>query len=322
VRRRGQKARDSDAASFHGALLVDKPSGVTSHDVVATVRRLARQRRCGHTGTLDPFATGLLIVCLGKATRLAQFVSGAEKSYLATVRFGFATETYDRAGEPSGPVTDLCPDRRELESALGEFRGEQDQAPPPYSAKRIEGKRSHRLARAGVDVKPLPARVTVLELELVGFDPPHAQLSLSVSAGTYVRSLAHDLGKRLGCGAHLAELRRTRIGPFSVEEASTIETLGRLAFEGRLFEALVSPAELLRDLPRVEVSQGALMLLVHGRDVPAGAWTPPPEGAAGPLAALDEGRNLISVAAIHAPSGALRPSIVLVSPSGRKPQGA
>jgi len=314
------RARDLDEATFHGALLVDKPGRVTSHDVVASVRRLARQRRCGHTGTLDPFATGLLVICLGKATRLARFVSGASKSYLATVRFGFSTDTYDRTGEVTGARSESCPDRVELESALGGFRGVQEQLPPLFSAKRIDGKRSHRLARAGVLVKPAPARVTVLELALVDFEPPRARLSLSVSSGTYVRSLAHDLGERLGCGAHLEELRRTRIGPFTVDEASTLETLSGLAFQRRLQESLLSPADLLRELPRVDVSGEAVKLLVHGRDVPEGEWEPPPAGLAGYLRVCDEQGCLVSVARLHEDSGALRPLIVLQPPSGGKAQ--
>ena len=311
------RERAPDASTFHGALLVDKPGRVTSHDVVASVRRLARQRRCGHTGTLDPFATGLLVICLGKATRLARFVSGASKSYLATVRFGFSTDTYDRTGEVTGARTDSCPDRVELESALGGFRGVQEQLPPLFSAKRIDGKRSHRLARAGVEVQPAPARVTVLELALVDIEPPRARLSLSVSSGTYVRSLAHDLGERLGCGAHLEELRRTRIGPFTVEEASTLETLSGLAFQRRLNESLLSPADLLRELPRVDVSADAVKLLVHGRDVPEGGFEAPASGhqiPSGPLRVCDEKGDLVSVATLHEPTGALRPLIVVRSP--------
>jgi len=317
------RERDLDAATFHGALLVDKPGRVTSHDVVASVRRLARQRRCGHTGTLDPFATGLLVICLGKATRLARFVSGASKSYLATVRFGFSTDTYDRTGEVIGARTDSCPDRTELEAALGGFRGVQEQLPPLFSAKRIDGKRSHRLARAGIEVQPAPARVEVLELDLVDFEPPRARLALSVTSGTYVRSLAHDLGERLGFGAHLEELRRTRIGPFTVEEASTLETLSGLAFQRRLHESLLSPADLLRELPRVDVSDDAVKLIVHGRDVPEGGWEPPESGLqvlAGPLRVCDHKGDLVSVATFYEPTRALRPLIVVMSPPGGKAQ--
>jgi tRNA pseudouridine55 synthase len=317
------RQRDLELATFHGALLVDKPGRVTSHDVVASVRRLARQRRCGHTGTLDPFATGLLVICLGKATRLAQFVSGTSKSYLATVRFGYSTDTYDRTGEALGEATDSSPERSELLAALEGFRGVQQQHPPLFSAKRIDGKRSHRLARAGVEVKPAAATVEVLNLELLDFEPPRARLGVSVSSGTYVRSLAHDLGEKLGCGAHLEELRRTRIGPFSVEEASTLDDLSRLAHQNRLSERLLSPAELLRELPRVNVSAEAALLLVHGRDVPGGAWEGPSGRGLepGPIRVCGEGGELVSVAHVHEPSGALRPDIVVKSVPGGKAQG-
>jgi tRNA pseudouridine55 synthase len=321
VRERDPRAPGAEDGRLHGALLVDKPEGVTSHDVVASIRRLARQRRCGHAGTLDPFATGLLLICLGKATRLARFASGASKSYLATVRFGFSTDTYDRTGELVGARSESCPGRAELESALDGLRGAQDQLPPPYSAKRIAGKRSHRLARAGIEVTPVPVRVEVHGLELLDYDPPRARLSLSASSGTYVRSLAHDLGRRLGCGAHLDELRRTRIGPFSVEEASTLEALSRLASQGRLSERLLSPTELLRDLPRVDVSAPAVKLLMHGRDVPKSAWDLPPDGVEGLLRVCSERGDLISVAEVEEESGALRPLIVLWSP-GDKAQEA
>ncbi len=314
------RQRDLEEATFHGALLVDKPGRVTSHDVVATVRRFARQRRCGHTGTLDPFATGLLVICLGRATRLAQFVSGTSKSYVATVRFGFSTDTYDRTGEAAGPRSDSSPGREELLAVLEAFRGVQDQHPPLFSAKRIDGKRSHRLARAGMEVKPAASRVEILDLQLLELEPPLARLSLSVSSGTYVRSLAHDLGVKLGCGAHLEELRRTRIGPFALEEGSTLEDLSRLAHQGRLSERLISPAELLRELPRVDVSTDAEKLLIHGRDVPAGAWAGPGI-AGGPVRVCGEGGELVSVAHVPRGTGALRPDVVLKSPPGRKAQG-
>jgi tRNA pseudouridine55 synthase len=164
--------------------------------------------------------------------------------------------------------------------------------------------------------------VEVLELVLLDFEPPRARLSLSVSSGTYVRSLAHDLGARLGCGAHLEELRRTRIGSFTVEEASTLDELSALAFERRLRERLLSPAELLRDLPRVDVAPDAVSLLVHGRDVPEGAWASSAPATGGPLRVCDERGDLVCVARIHEESGALRPSIVLKAPHGGKAREA
>jgi tRNA pseudouridine55 synthase len=173
-------------------------------------------------------------------------------------------------------------------------------------------------------VKPAAATVAILELSLLEFEPPLARLRLSVSSGTYVRSLAHDLGEKLGCGAHLEELRRTRIGAFTVEEAWTLEDLSRLAHQKRLSEALLSPAELLRELPCVEVSADAEMLLVHGRDVPEGAWTRPPGPVLedGPIRVCGRGGELVSVAHVHAGSGALRPDIVLKSAAAGKAQEA
>jgi tRNA pseudouridine55 synthase len=251
-----------------GALLVDKPAGLTSHDVVSRARRLARQRRCGHTGTLDPFATGLLVLCLGRATRLARFLSELPKSYLATVRFGFATDTYDRTGRAEGEPTEICPGPDELEAALAGFLGPQKQRPPVFSAKRVGGKRSHRMARAGVPFRPEAVEVEVQELRLLSLTPPRARLEATVSSGTYIRSLAHDLGRRLGTGAHLEELRRIRVGSFRVEEASTLDDLEKLSSSADLDELLLSPSEMLRDLPPATLSAEEEVLFGHGRDVP------------------------------------------------------
>jgi tRNA pseudouridine55 synthase len=250
-----------------GALLVDKPAGLTSHDVVSRIRRVARQRRCGHTGTLDPFATGLLVLCLGRATRLARFLSESQKSYLATVRFGFATDTYDRTGTVEGEPTEACPGRDELEAALAGFRGPQQQRPPVFSAKRVGGKRSHRLARAGVPYRPVEVEVDIHELRLVELSPPRARLEGTVSSGTYIRSLAHDLGSRLGMGAHLDELRRTGIGSFRVEEASRLLDLENLRSPDALGQYLLPPLEMLRDLPRMTLTAEEEVRFRNGRDV-------------------------------------------------------
>jgi tRNA pseudouridine55 synthase len=250
-----------------GALLVDKPAGLTSHDVVSRIRRVARQRRCGHTGTLDPFATGLLVLCLGRATRLARFLSEARKSYLATVRFGFATDTYDRTGRAEGEPTNVCPGPDELEAALAGFRGRQQQRPPVFSAKRVGGKRSHRLARAGVPYRPEAVEVEIHELRLVDLAPPRARLEGTVSSGTYIRSLAHDLGSRLGMGAHLDELRRIRIGSFRVEEASRLLDLENARSPQALEQHLLPPLAMLRDLPKTTLSAEEEVLFANGRPV-------------------------------------------------------
>lgn len=300
-----------------GALLVDKPDGITSHDVVARVRKIANERRCGHTGTLDPFATGLLVLCLGRATRLARFFSESVKVYLATVRFGFATTTYDRTGVPLGEPTGRCPDRTSLEDALGGFLGAQDQRPPPFSAKRVNGKRAYRLARAGVRVEPAPVPVEVQEIGLLELAPPLARIHVRVTSGTYIRSLAHDLGERLSCGAHLEELRRTGIGSLRVEEASALDELARLAAEGNLGDRVVSPVEMLRDFPTIELAGEAVRRFAHGREVSAEDC---PE--TGLIRILGEEAELLGVAERKSRTESLRPVVVWKTPSGEKAQGS
>ncbi|MGH9335119.1 MAG: tRNA pseudouridine(55) synthase TruB [Vicinamibacteria bacterium] len=297
-----------------GGLLVDKPQGITSHDLVVRIRRLSREKRCGHTGTLDPFATGVMVICLGRATRLARFVALGAKSYLATIRFGFATDSYDRTGKPVGPKTDRCPSAQVLESALEGLRGSQEQFPPPFSAKKIDGKRSHRLARAGLKARPGSVRVEVKDLRLLEFSPPVARVTVSVSSGTYIRSLAHDLGERLGCGAHLDELRRTRVGSFGLEEAADIDTLMKLAEGERLSERLLSPAELLRDLPRFDLRPEAVLRLVHGREVREEVSEMPSVLPRGPVRACDLRGTLVSVAEFEQDKRVLRPLVVLATP--------
>ena len=310
-----------------GALLVDKPEGLTSHDVVARIRWLLGQRRCGHTGTLDPFATGLLILCLGRATRLARFVSSASKTYVARVRFGFATDTYDRTGTPISEVTDRCPSAEELEKSLEGFLGAQEQEPPPFSAKRIQGTRSYRLARGGADVRPSPSRVAILELRLLDLSPPVATLLATVSSGTYIRSLAHDLGKRLGPGAHLEGLRRTRVGPFQVEEASKLELL----LEGGSKVKLLSPSEILRDFPSVTLLAEESVRVTHGHVVFADAASLPkgPGGDERLFRVVDESGELLAVASAALALGdsksaraslRLRPVVVLSRPRERQAQ--
>lgn len=246
--------------NMNGVLLVDKPSGPTSHDIVVSVRRILREKRCGHTGTLDPFATGLMMLCLGRATRLARFLSGADKTYLATIHFGYATDTYDRTGKPVGAIVDYCPEARDLSPALTEFVGAQLQRPPAYSAKKVSGKRAYELARAGESVSPKPVEVNIRSIELLELAGATARLEVAVSSGTYIRSLAHDLGERLGCGAHLSELRRTRVASFSVSEAVELETLED---EGPS-DALLSPNEALRGLACVRVDDEVARRLSHG----------------------------------------------------------
>lgn len=249
---------------MNAVLLVDKPSGPTSHDIVARVRRILGEKRCGHTGTLDPFATGLLILCLGRATRLSRFITAAFKSYVATIRFGYATDTYDRTGTPRGDVRDYEPERDALVRTLASFEGRGMQRPPAFSAKKLDGKRLYQLAREGVSVTARPVEVEIRELELLDLEGAEARIRVTVSSGTYIRSLAYDVGEKLGVGAHLSELRRTAVASFSVSEAvdmDTLETLGRRGAGA----SLLSPEDALRDLPRVEVGPDVARRLVNGQ---------------------------------------------------------
>jgi len=249
-----------------GVIVVDKPEGLTSHDVVNRLRRLANTRKVGHLGTLDPMATGVLPLVLGRATRLAQFLSSGEKAYAASVQFGWATDTYDREGTPtSEPAT---PDfsREQLEAALECFRGTLLQTPPPFSAKKIAGTPAYRLARKHVAVELAPVEVQVFALDLTDFDGTTARICVRCSAGTYLRGIAHDAGRQLGCGAFLTALRRTRSGEFSESQASTLEVLEDLARRGALDQALIPSARLLPEIPSAAVDALTAGQIRQGRD--------------------------------------------------------
>jgi tRNA pseudouridine55 synthase len=255
-----------------GILPVDKPEGPTSHDVVGRARRALRLRRIGHTGTLDPFASGLLLLCLGPATRLAEYLTALPKSYTATLRLGVATDTDDATGRPISE-SDAWPSVSEtaLRDALATQTGEIDQLPPVYSAKKVEGERAYAAARRGEEVRRTPVRVTVHAIELLRFDPPFAEFTVDCSSGTYIRSIARDVGDALGVGAHLTALRRTRVGRFGVEGALTLETLEDPA---AVSAALVSPADALAHLPATTVNEAGMRALGHGGAVPAPETVP------------------------------------------------
>ncbi len=215
-----------------GLLLVDKPAGPTSHDVVQVARRALRETRVGHTGTLDPAATGLLVLCVGKATRLQGYLLAWDKEYEGEIRLGFATTTYDAEGEPLSqvqPVPELTP--QTLEGLMSRFTGELSQLPPPFSAKKKDGKKFYEMARAGEEVPREPKLVTTFSLELAAVAQDRVRFRVVCSSGTYVRSLAHDIGQVLGCGGHLAQLRRTRVGPWSVGQALSAEGLAARPLE-------------------------------------------------------------------------------------------
>lgn len=252
--------------SFDGVIVVNKPEDWTSHDVVSKMRGIAGTRRVGHLGTLDPIATGVLPVMIGQATRLAQFWDKSEKCYEAVVRFGFATSTYDRAGEPCGEATTPNITAEQIEACLGSMRGEIDQVPPPVSAKKINGVPAYKLARKNIPVELAAVRVSVYELTLLGVDGVFASLRVRCSAGTYIRSIAHQLGLLLGCGAHIQELVRTQSGPFVLAQSFTLESLQAMKDEGRLEEALIPMAALLPAFPAVLVDDLGVTHIRQGRD--------------------------------------------------------
>jgi tRNA pseudouridine55 synthase len=249
----------------NGLLVVDKPGGITSHDVVARLRRITGERSIGHLGTLDPMASGVLPLLLGKFTRLAQYFSSSEKSYAGTIRFGFATDTYDAEGEVAGPTCKPSLTLAEVRSEALKFLGTIEQTPPVYSAKKVAGKPAYQLARAGKEVTLKPVTIHVSAFEVTALREDEVDFQLTVSAGGYVRSIAHGLGQALGCGAHLSRLRRTRSGPFSLDDAHTIDALQVLAGDLHALEALcVHPRNILMDLPAVTADERVVGQLRNG----------------------------------------------------------
>jgi tRNA pseudouridine55 synthase len=240
-----------------GVLIIDKPAGMTSHDVVACVRRILGTRQVGHFGTLDPFATGVLPVSVGKATRFAQFYLKSRKAYEGRIRFGFSTDTYDATGKPTSDAVPAAPDPAVMEKLFREFTGRLMQIPPPYSAKRVGGVRAYKLARQQKPVNLAPAEVEIYALELLSVEGDQVQFAVECSGGTYVRSLAHDFGQKLGWGAHLAGLRRTAVAEFTESHSVTLERLQEAAQEGKPESCIIPPEALLPDCPA---------LVVHGRE--------------------------------------------------------
>jgi tRNA pseudouridine55 synthase len=245
--------RKSKPATLDGALVIDKPRGRTSHDVVEAVRRIVGFRQIGHLGTLDPLATGVLILLLGRATRLAQFYAGRRKRYDSTFRFGFATDTYDADGEPLGPDTAPQLDRAEIERLAARRVGRFAQMPPPFSAKKIHGRPAHELARKKKPVELKEVEVEVYDFRVREIRDPVAKFSIECAAGTYIRSLAHEMGATLGCGAHLAEIVRTAVGEFALDQAAKLEDLELAAKAGDLPRYIIPIERLLPELPSVTI---------------------------------------------------------------------
>ena len=263
-------ASPSRADGPSGILLVDKPAKITSHDVVDVARRLLGTRRIGHTGTLDPAATGLLVLCVGRAGRLQSFLTGFAKTYEGTMRFGIATDTYDSEGTPAGePHPDPRPDRALLEAACRAFTGEIQQSPPPFSAKKFGGKKFYELARKGESVPDLPKTVTVREFTVLSLEGDVASFRVSCTSGTYIRSLAHDVGKALGFGAHLASLRRMSIGPFGIGDARTLPALEAMEASDRLKKPFwLSLSEIPLPFPEVPLAAAEAAKVKSGHAVP------------------------------------------------------
>jgi tRNA pseudouridine55 synthase len=310
-----------------GVLIIDKPAGFTSHDVVARVRRILGERRIGHTGTLDPFATGVLVILVGRATRLAQFLSGAEKEYEAVIRLGYATDTGDLTGTPlpqnqhAGSVRSQEPSDEEIEASIAGMRGEIDQVPPMYSAKKHQGQKLYELARRGEEIERPPVRVTIHEFEtlrreqrlLTKNDDGTCDLAVRVvcSAGTYVRTLAEDLGRRFGVGAHLVALRRTRAGDFRISAALNLEELQQKVNNRELADLIVSTDAALSRLPFLRLTAADAARTRNGMPVrvetqPTTAWV---DG--GKVRMRDEGGSLIAIGLFDAANGTLQPKVVL-----------
>ena len=324
--------------SMDGVLVIDKPAGVTSHDVVDDIRRILHVRRVGHTGTLDPFATGVLVILVGRATRLAQFLSGLEKEYEAVIRLGFATDTGDVTGKRIGTLENgkasggtesdlgegqtgmsvLPWGREQIEAALESLRGEIDQVPPMYSAKKQGGRKLYELARRGEEVERKPVQVCIYEFEAIKptgellkdnldgtFD---FEVRVACSSGTYVRTLAEDFGKRLQVGAHLVELRRTRVGDFQIQHAQTLEQVKVNVAEGALGKIILPTDVALARFPVMDLGADDVRRVQNGMSVSVSeaAWS---NGER--VRMRDEQGNLIAVARFDAASQSLHPDVVI-----------
>jgi tRNA pseudouridine55 synthase len=303
----------------HGVLNINKPAGMTSHDVVDTVRRILGVKRIGHTGTLDPQATGVLPLCVGRATRIAQYLTQADKEYVMTLRLGVTTDTLDAAGKETGRVAELHVSREALEAVLPRFVGEIQQVPPIFSAKKYRGERLYRLARRGQHVERRPVTVHVHALELLEFAPPFARLRAVCSKGTYARSLCDDIGRALGCGGHLYALTRTRAGRFTLDAALTLGQLEDGVRDGRLAEVLIPMGDALAHLPAVRVAPEAGRLILHGRSVAAAMVVqfPADVGRGALVRVLGFRKQLLSLAETTVASpdfGACEPTRVVLHP--------
>jgi tRNA pseudouridine55 synthase len=254
--------------AISGVLVVDKPIGMTSHDVVQAVRRGTNIRRAGHTGTLDPRASGVLVVLLGPAVRLSEYVSASDKRYQAVIQLGTTTDTYDADGKTTSNLP-VNVTEEQFNTELQKFVGRIEQVPPPYSAIKIQGKKAYELARKGEEVELEPRIIDVYSLELLEWAPPEVVIDVNCSSGTYVRSLANDLGERLGCGATLTGLRRTKNGRFTLRDAVPLRKLNEAFMDGSWYQYLIPAADALTDWPGIELSDEHMETIRHGHRIPA-----------------------------------------------------
>ena len=296
-----------------GVLIIDKPVGITSHDVVARCRRVLRTKRIGHTGTLDPFATGVIVILVGQATRLARFLDKDAKEYEAVAQLGAETETGDRTGGQRITNYELRDvSAEEIENVLEDFRGEIEQTPPMYSAKKVAGKKLYELARKGIEIERKPVKVKIYELRITNYElREKSQITICVacSAGTYIRTLAEDIGRRLETGAHLAELRRTKAGKFGIEKAVSLEKLEEIVAENRRGEVLVSMNEAVSHLPQMVLSEteikktrNGIKLNFENGEIEDNAM----------VRMIDENKNLIAVGFYSEAEKTVQPKTVLV----------
>jgi len=304
-----------------GFLNVDKPAEWTSFRVASLVRRRSGVRRVGHTGTLDPTATGVLVICLGAATRLSEYVMELPKTYRAEVRLGVATDTFDAAGTPVSEADPSGVSREQVEQALANFLGEIEQVPPLYSAIKHAGEPLYRYARSQRDVQPQPRRVVIHRLQLLDFEPPLLTIEMECGKGTYVRSLAHDLGQQLGCGAHLASLVRLRVGPFAVEDACPLPGLEQAFDDDRWRELVLPPDIALAHWPRVDLTEEQETAVCYGQALTAAtvALSPPQEPTDGAVArAYRPEGGLLAILRYDVEGALWHPSKVFAAPKVRE----
>ncbi len=301
---------------MNGVLVIDKPAGMTSHDVVNRVRRSLQQRAVGHLGTLDPLATGVLPLVTGTLTRLAQFYTSSEKIYEGTIRFGFATDTYDAEGTPAGTpqiVQVSLEDIRELALA---FRGTIEQMPPPFSAKKIQGVPAYKLARKQKEVPLKAVPVEIKEFEILSAEGDRVTFRARVASGTYMRSVAHDMGQKLGCGAHLEALRRTRVAEFDLSSAHTLEEVDAASKDGAVEELFLHPRKLLPEFPSVTATEEAAARIRNGRTVNL------PELSRSRQVKVFYGQGELIAIATRVAGSLFHPKIVLVAERTPQPAGA